>query len=215
MRRFMLVVAAAVSIPAFAATTTWDIDPAHSSAGFSVRHMMVSNVHGTFNKVTGTVMLDDKDLKNSSVEATIDTTSINTGVEKRDAHLKSPDFFDAAKFPTLTFKSTKIAKAGANKYKVQGDLTMHGVTKPATLDVTATAPVKNVMGKGWRRGVEATTKVKREDFGLTWNAPTEAGGVVVSKEVTVTIDAELVSHADETKATPGTEKAETPAAKGK
>jgi polyisoprenoid-binding protein YceI len=198
MRRTLLTaVVVALSAPAFAeSSNTWDLDPAHSAANFSIKHMMVSNVHGTFQKVSGTVTLDEKNLKQSNVEATIDVASLSTGVEKRDGHLKSPDFFDVAKFSTMTFKSTSVAKAGANKFKVVGDLTMHGVTKPVTLAVTATAAVKDMMAPAMRRGIEATTVIHRKDFGLSWNKALESGGVLVGEDVNVTIDAELVSHTE-------------------
>jgi polyisoprenoid-binding protein YceI len=173
----------------------WDIDPTHSSATFSVKHMMVSTVRGEFEKMTGTVNLDDATPSKSTVEIVIDANTINTRNAQRDAHLKSPDFFDAAKFPTLTFKSTKIDKAGKGKFKVTGDLTMHGVTKPLTLEVEGpTAAVKDMMGRQVR-GVSAKGKLSRKDWGLTWNKALEAGSVVVGDEIQIQIDAELVAKA--------------------
>ena len=188
-----------LAAPAFAAATTYELDPAHSAAHFSVKHMMVSNVRGEISGVKGTVSLDDKSLKTSTVEVTLDVSTINTREPKRDAHLKSADFFDVAKNPTITFKSTSITAAGKEKYKVVGDLTMHGETHPATLAVTATGSVKDMMGTP-RRGFEATTKLSRKTWALTWNKALEAGGVAVGDEVTVTIDGELVEKTDSTAA---------------
>jgi polyisoprenoid-binding protein YceI len=170
----------------------WEIDPAHTTAQFSVKHMMITTVRGTFDKVAGNVTLDDKDPTKSNVELTIDASTINTHEPKRDAHLKSPDFFDVAKTPNITFKSTKIDKAGKGKFKVTGDLTMRGVTKPVVLNVEGPTPeVKNPMGK-LVRGVVATGKINRKDWGLNWNKALEAGGVLVSDEVQLQVDAELV-----------------------
>jgi polyisoprenoid-binding protein YceI len=185
------VVAPAVVSPAVASAATYEIDPAHSSAQFAVKHMMVSTVRGEFTKLSGTANLDDKDLKNASVQATIDATTISTGVGKRDEHLRSPDFFDTAKFPTITFKSTSVKKAGADKYKVAGDLTLHGVTKPVVLDVESpTTEIKDPYGNT-KRGAVATTTINRKDFGLNWNTALEAGGVLVGDSVKVTIDLQL------------------------
>ncbi|ATB28131.1 YceI family protein [Melittangium boletus] len=183
--------AAVLAAPSFAFATEFEIDPAHSAASFSVRHMMVTNVRGAFSKVSGTVNVDDKDVTKSTVEATIDATTINTNEPKRDEHLKSADFFDTGKFPTITFKSTKVAKAGKG-FKVTGDLTMHGVTKPVVLDVTEglTPEAKDPWGNT-KRGATATTKVNRKDFGLAWNKALETGGVAVGEEVTITLDLEL------------------------
>jgi polyisoprenoid-binding protein YceI len=179
----------------FAATTTWDIDPSHSGAHFSVRHMMVSNVRGEFGKVTGTVQLDDKDVTKSTINAVIDASTINTRDAKRDEHLKAPDFFDVAKYPNITFKSKKVEKAGDNKLKVTGDLTMHGVTKPVVLDVeTSPNEAKDPYGN-LRRGAVATTKINRKDFGLTWNAALETGGVAVGDDVSITLDIEVTRKA--------------------
>jgi polyisoprenoid-binding protein YceI len=169
----------------------WTIDPSHSSAQFSIKHMMVSSVRGNFQKLSGNVNLDEKDLTKSSVDVTLDATSIDTREPKRDAHLKSPDFFDVAKYPTLTFKSTKIEKAGKGKFKVTGDLTMHGQTHPVTLAVEGpTAQMKTPWG-GLTRGVAATGKLNRKDWGLNWNKAVELGGVLVGDEVLLQIDAEM------------------------
>ena len=176
---------------AVAAPTAYDIDGGHSSAQFSVKHLMVSTVRGEFGKVAGALNLDDADVTKSSVEATIDAASINTRDEKRDGHLKSPEFFDTAKFPNLTFKSTKVEKAGKDKLKVTGDLTMHGVTKPVVLDVEGpTAEMKDPWGNV-KRGASGTTKISRKDFGISWNKSLDQGGVVLGDEVAITLDLEL------------------------
>jgi polyisoprenoid-binding protein YceI len=181
--------------PAMARASTWDIDPAHSTVEFSVRHMMVTTVKGQFQKVKGTVELDEKDATKSTVEVSIEAASIDTHEAKRDAHLKSADFFDAAKFPALTFKATKIEKASKGKSKVTGDLTMHGVTKPVVLTVEGpSAAIKDPYGRTVR-GVMATGKLDRKDWGMSWNKALDAGGMVVSDEVKLEINAELVERA--------------------
>jgi polyisoprenoid-binding protein YceI len=191
-----LAAAALLAAPALAGATTWDIDAAHTSAGFSVKHMMVSTVRGAFGKTTGALELDEKDVTKSTVSAVIDVSTINTREDKRDAHLKSPDFFDVAKYPNMTFKSKKVAKAGEGKLKVTGDLTIKDVTKEVVLDVElASTESKDPYGF-IRRGGTATTKINREDFGLKWNAVLETGGVAVSKEVSITIDIELTKKVD-------------------
>lgn len=182
--------ALAVFVPSVALAAQYDIDPSHSSAGFAVRHMMVTNVKGEFGKLSGTITLDEKDVSKSKVEATIDATTINTRDAKRDEHLKSPDFFDVAKFPTLTFKSTKVEKAGSG-YKVTGDLTMRGVTKSVVLEVAPLAPELKDPWGNLKTGTTVTTKLNRKDWGLNWNKALEAGGVLVGDEVTITIDLEL------------------------
>src|SRR5258707_14528321 len=174
--------------------STWEIDPAHSSARFSIRHMMISNVQGEFGKVTGTVNWDEAEVTKSTVEATIDATTINTREPKRDGHLKSPDFFDVAKYPTITFKSTSVKKVGADRLAIKGELTMHGVTKPVTLDATYTNEVKDP-GGNTRRGASARTKLNRKDFGLKWNQTVEGGGVLVGDQVDIALDLELVKKA--------------------
>lgn len=181
---------ALVALPAFAfAADTWNLDPAHTQVAFSVKHLMISTVRGEFTRTAGKVVLDEADITRSTVEATIDIASINTREEKRDAHLKSPEFFDVAKFPTMTFKSTKVVKHGGG-LKVTGDLTMHGVTRPVVLDVTGpTKEIKDPWGLA-RRGVSATAKVNRKDFGVSYGPD-----AVVSDMVTITIDAELVKEA--------------------
>ena len=190
MRRLTLVLLAALAAPAFA-QSSWEIDPAHSNVQFGVRHLMISTVRGKFTKFTATAAGDEKDAAHASVQASVDVASIDTGDEKRDAHLKTPDFFDAEKFPTITFKSTKVEAAGDRRYKLHGDLTMHGVTKPVVLDVEATPEVKGMRGET-RAGARATTKINRKDFGISWSKSMDGGGVVVGDEVEVTIDVEAV-----------------------
>jgi len=191
MKSLQIVAAAVLSVPALATAATYEIDAAHSSAQFAIKHMMVATVKGEFGKVSGTINLDDKDLKASGIEATIDAASINTRNEKRDAHLRSPDFFDVAKFPVITFKSTEVKKAGDGKYKVTGDLNMHGVSRSVVLDVVSPkSEVKDPMGN-LKRGATATATLNRKDFGLNWNKALEAGGMLVGDTVSVTIDLEL------------------------
>lgn len=182
-------------IPTIAFASAWNIDADHSNIGFKVRHLMVSNVKGVFGKVQGVVNLDDKDLTRSTVTATIDATSIDTGVAKRDTHLKSPDFLDVGRFPAMTFVSTKIARNGDDRLKVTGNLTLHGITRSVVLDVEGpSAETKDPMGN-LRRGASATTKINRKDFGLTWNKALETGGVVVGDEVTISIEVEMIKAA--------------------
>jgi polyisoprenoid-binding protein YceI len=192
MRGFpILAVAVALLSPAAVAQAVqYEIDPVHSSAQFSVRHLMISNVRGEFAKVTGTVVYDPKNPKASSVEATIDATSINTHEPKRDDQLKSPDFFDVAKYPTLSFKSTKVEPAGAGKLRVTGDLTLHGVTKQVVLEVEGPSPEVK-MGPNLKSGASASTTIDRRDFGLTWNRVLEGGGLVVGDEVKITLEIEM------------------------
>jgi polyisoprenoid-binding protein YceI len=181
--------ASLLATAALAETTEWTLDPAHSHVGFSVPHLVVSDVEGTFKKWSGKALLDEANLTKSSVEFSADVASIDTAEAKRDEHLKSPEFFDAAKFPQLTFKSTKITKGGKG-YKLTGDLTIHGVTKSVTLDATVSAPVKNPWGK-LVRAAKITGKIKRSDYGLTWNKALETGGVLVGEEVTLDVKLEL------------------------
>jgi len=194
MHHLALFLAFAFAAPALRAEK-YTIDGAHSKAQFSVRHMMVSNVRGEFTKIQGTVEYDDRNPAAIRIEAVIDAASINTGEPKRDEHLKSPDFFDVAKFPTITFRS-KSARKTADGLAVTGDLTIHGVTREVVLNVEGPTPeVKDPWGN-IRRGATATTKINRKDFGLTWNAVLETGGVVVGEEVSITIDVEAVRPAE-------------------
>lgn len=172
--------------------TQWQIDPAHSAAHFSVRHLMISNVRGEFTKLSGSAVLDQADPSKSTVEVTIQTASINTREPQRDEHLRSADFLDVANHPTITFKSKRNEAVELEYYKLTGDLTIRGVTKEVVLDVDGpTAPVKDPWGNQ-RVAVSATTKVNRQDYGVKWNATLDNGGVVVGDDVNITIDAELV-----------------------
>jgi polyisoprenoid-binding protein YceI len=188
----MLAAAFVIASASGAAAGTWTIDTAHSAAHFSVRHMMVSTVRGSFAKVEGTVELNEQDITQSVVQATIDVASINTGVEARDKHLRSADFFDVEKYPTITFRSTGSSKQADGRLKAVGDLTLHGVTREVTLDVE---PLSEVVpdGRGGRRtGTSANGRINRKDFGLTWNRVLETGGLAVGEEVAITIDIQLV-----------------------
>ena len=180
----------AVAVPQ-TQTTTWNIDPVHSVAEFKVKHMMISNVKGQFTAVSGALKLDPADIANSGIEATIDAASINTREAQRDAHLKSPDFFDVEKFPTLAFRSTKVRKTDG-ELAVEGELTIHGVTRQVEFAVEGpTEPVKDPWGNT-RIGLSATTKINRKDYGLTWNAALETGGILVGDEVAITLDVQFV-----------------------
>lgn len=174
------------------ALTSWNIDPAHSSAEFKVRHMMISNVKGRFSGLSGELKLDEDDYTRSSVEASIPSTSIRTGDESRDEHLKGEEFLDVQQFPALTFKSAKIRSIGGHDYEVTGDLTIHGVAKSVTLTVNdVSGPSNDPWGKQ-RIGLSASTKINRKDFGLAWTVSLESGGFLVGDEVTITVDVELV-----------------------
>ena len=171
----------------------WTIDRAHSAAQFSVRHLMVSTVRGHFGRLTGTVRYDSAKPADASVQAEVDVSTIDTREAKRDAHLKSADFFDAANHPTITFKSTKVEPAGAGKLKVTGDLTIRGTTKQAVFDVEGLSePIKD--RGGLRMGATATAKINRKDFGIVWNRLMEAGGATVGDQVTITLDVELTQR---------------------
>lgn len=172
----------------------WVIDGSHSNVSFTVKHMMITNVRGEFTKLDGKVTWDPAKPEATQIEATIDVSSINTREEKRDGHLKSPDFFDAEKFPTITFKSNSVKSKGGGDLAVTGDLTIHGVTKQVVLDVEgASGPSTDPFGNV-RVGATATTKIKRDDFGLVWNAALEAGGVLVGSDVKITIDISLIKQ---------------------
>jgi polyisoprenoid-binding protein YceI len=178
--------------PPRTSTTTWNIDPAHTAAEFKVKHMMIANVKGHFAKVSGVLIRDESDPANDRVEATIDAASLHTRDEQRDAHLKSADFFHVEKFPTLHFKSTAVKVTGEGELSVEGDLTIHGVTRKVRFAVEGpTPPAKDPWGNT-RIGLSATTKISRKDFGLTYNAALETGGVLVGDEVTITLDAQFV-----------------------
>lgn len=173
--------------------STYQIDPSHSTASFSIKHMMIAKVHGGFEKMSGKLSYDPQNVANSSVEVAIETASINTREPQRDTHLKSPDFFDVEKYPQITFKSKQVEAAGEH-LKVVGDLTIHGVTKQVTLDMeTPSEEVKDPWGNT-KMGVSGTTKIKRKDFGLTWNAALEAGGVLVGDDVAITLEVQFVKQ---------------------
>ena len=189
MSRYLVVITAAIALTlsALGQAKTWQIDPNHSSAQFSVRHMGISTVRGAFTKVSGTATYDPADPGKTALEATIDASSVDTHVEKRDNDLRSPNYFEVAKYPTLTFKSTKVEAAGPGKLKVTGDLTIHGVTKQVVLDVDGpSAPVQDPKGN-LHMGASATTKINRKDFGVN------GGGGLVGNDIPITIDVELVT----------------------
>ena len=194
MKRFITTVSTiiALSLPGLAAASSWTIDQDHSNVGFKVKHLMISNVKGEFRNFNGTLEIDDKDVTKSKVVVNIDTPSITTGVTKRDDHLKSPDFFDVAKYPVMTFVSKRVQKAGNDKLKVYGDLTLHGVTREVVLDVEGPTRGYKDRSGNIKRGVSATTRINRKDYGLTWNAAIESGGVAVGDEVTISLEVELL-----------------------
>jgi polyisoprenoid-binding protein YceI len=175
-----------------AATTAWNIDPAHSAAEFKVKHMMISNVKGSFTGLSGVLTEHTTDSTLSFIEASIPVVTVTTGDAQRDGHLKSADFFEAEKYPTLDFKSTKVVRKGDAEYDVTGDLTIHGVTKPVTFAVEGpSAPGKDPWGNT-KIGLSATTKINRKDFGLGWNAALETGGFLVGEEVSINLEVQFI-----------------------
>ena len=175
--------------------TQWQIDSAHSAAHFSVRHMMIANVRGEFTKLSGSALINAADPAKSTVEATIEAASVNTREPQRDEHLRSADFFDVAKFPTLSFRSKRAESLGGDNLKLTGDLTIHGVTREVSFDVEGpTASVKDPYGNV-RVGIVASTKIGRKDFGLAFNPMLETGGVLIGDEIKITIEAELIQQA--------------------
>ena len=184
--------AAAIALPASAGTTTYQIDPRHSSAGFGVTHLMISTVRGEFHGVTGTVTVDDSDISKSSVNVTIDATTLDTREPDRDKHLKSEAFFDVAKYPTITFQSTRIERNNDGSLKITGDLTIRGVTKSAVLTASVPKPpIKDPWGLQ-RTAASASTRINRQEFGVAWNQKLDSGGVVVGDDVTITLDVEMI-----------------------
>jgi polyisoprenoid-binding protein YceI len=179
------------AVPSIDTRTTWAIDPVHSSVEFAVRHLMITTVKGRFTDVQGTVVLDDANPADATAEITIAVASIDTREPQRDAHLRAADFFEADTYPTITFRSRSVRAVSSEGFKLVGDLTIHGVTREITLDVTAEGRSKDPWGAK-RAGYSATTKIKRSDFGLTWNQLLEAGGVAVSDDVKITLDIQLV-----------------------
>ena len=173
------------------AVENWDFDLVHSSVGFWVRHLMVSKVHGRFNKWSGSLAIDEANPASSKVAVKIETASVDTREEKRDGHLRSADFFESDKFPTMDFTSTSVSKSGDAEYTVVGDLTIHGVTKPVTLKVESAGRTKDPWG-GERAGFSATTSIHRKDFGLHYNQVLEAGGVVIGDKIEIAIEIEGV-----------------------
>lgn len=186
----LLVLALLVAAGASAQAEPWAIDRGHSAASFSVRHLGVSTVRGTFTNITGTILIDDKNIANSSVDVAIDATTVNTQNERRDLHLKSADFFDVEKYAVMTFKSKKVESAGAGRLRVTGDFTLHGMTKEIVLEVENLTPATAMPRGGPKRGASATTKINRRDFGLVWGTVTE-GIAQVSDDVNIIIDLEL------------------------
>jgi len=185
MKKLLLLAVLVFGTYAFAETQTWQIDPAHSAAKFSVRHLGISTVRGGFEKTSGTVAYDPADLSKTAIDATIDTASVNTRIQMRDNDLKGPNFFDVTKFPTITFKSKKVESAGQGKLRVTGDLTMHGVTKEAVLDVDGpSAPITDPYGNS-RMGASASTKINRRDFGVNGAA------TAVGDEIEIVLDIEM------------------------
>ena len=194
MRRLMLVSAIALSlaVPVHAPAATWDLDPNHTAIQFKVRHLVVSNVRGNFEKFSGTVVYDEADVTKSSADVTVDLASVNTRVEKRDNDLRSPNFFDVAKYPRMTFRSKRVEKLQDGRLRMIGDLTIHGVTREVPLDVEGpTQAIKDPQGNT-RVGGQATAKINRKDFGLSWHKVLEGGGLVVGDDVEITIDVEIV-----------------------
>jgi polyisoprenoid-binding protein YceI len=195
-RRLSILTAGALlsCLPGRAATSTWKLDPRHSAAQFSVKHMGISTVRGGFSKVDGTVQYDEQDVTKSTVEVTIDVSTVDTREPARDKDLRSDHFFDVEHFPTMTFKSTKVEQLAAGKLKVTGDLTIRGTTKQVVLDVDGpSAPIKDSWGNQ-RSAINATTRINRQDFGVKWNATLDNGGVVVSDDVNINIDAEMTKQ---------------------
>lgn len=187
-----LIALVTLALPAIGSASTWTIDPEHSYVGFKVRHLMVANVKGNFTTFNGTVELDDKDVAKSKVSVNIDTNSIDTNVQKRDEHLRSADFLDVAQYPAMTFASKKITRNGKDRLAIIGDLTLRGVTREVVLDAEALSPeIKDPWGN-IRRGTTAATTINRKDFGLTWNAALETGGVVVGDEVDILLEIEMI-----------------------
>ncbi|MGB7631498.1 MAG: YceI family protein [Candidatus Deferrimicrobium sp.] len=197
MRRRILLAAALLSLlaPGLLHAAPWQFDPAHTGVHFKVRHLMISSVRGEFEKVSGKILYDEADVTKSSADVTIDAASINTRVAKRDDHLRSPDFIDAAKYPTITFTSKRVERAGVGTLTMTGDLTIRGVTKEVVLTVEGPTPAIMDPGGNYRVGGQATTKIDRRDFGLVWNKVVEAG-VVVGDEIEITIDVEIYKKPD-------------------
>jgi len=179
-------------VPVLASGGTFQIDPAHSSFQFKIRHLTVSNVKGEFTKSSGTVTMDDNDPTNLTVSLTIEAASVDTAHAKRDEHLRSPDFFDVAKYPAITFVSKKVSKASNGKLKVIGDLTIHGATREIAVDVEGPTPEIKDPGGIMRRGATGTTRINRKDFGILWSKVLDNGGLVVGEDVDISIEIEMI-----------------------
>jgi len=195
MKRFLaLITAFALLAPLNVLAAAYNLDPYHTSIQFKVKHLMINNVKGVFDRFSGIVYIDEKDISKSKVDVSIEMASVNTNIAKRDDHLRSPDFFDVAKFPTMKFVSTKVEKAGADILKVTGNLTIKGVTKPVIMNVEGpTGEIKGPQGE-IRRGASASAKLNRHDFGVSWSKKLDGGGLVVADDVFITIDTELVKQ---------------------
>lgn len=193
MKRFLVfILSLALLAPLNVLAATYSLDPAHTTIGFKVKHLMITNVKGVFERFTGAVVIDEKDITKSKVNVSIEIASINTNIAKRDEHLRSGDFFDAAKYPVMTFDSTKVERTGADKLKVTGNLTVRGVTKQVVMTVEGpTGEMKSPFGD-LRRGASAAATINRQDFGVSWNKKLDGGGFVVGDDVLVSIDTELV-----------------------
>jgi len=174
------------ALPGFAQTVTWQVDPAHTASQFAIKHLGISTVRGQFNKTTGQIQLDEKDISKSQLEVTVDTTTLDTRIEARDKDVKGPNYLDVEKFPAMTFKSKQITAAGPGKLKLTGDLTIHGVTKEVTFDVDGPSPAIKGPGGFPRRGASATTRINRKDFGIN------GGGAFVGDDVDIIIDMEFI-----------------------
>lgn len=184
---------AITTLAASAQVSKWQIDPAHSEADFTIRHMGISNVHGRFGNINGALTLDEKDITKSSTNATVDITTVDTGVAQRDTHLKSSDFFDAARYPQMTFVSKSLSNSNG-QLQLTGDLTLHGVTKPVTLALEGPSKEQTDPYGKVRRAFSATTTIHRQDFGLTWNGNLKSGDAVLGDDVKVELDIELIKQ---------------------
>lgn len=194
MKRYARILAAGLMLllPKLALASTWNIDPDHSSIGFSIRHLTISNVKGNFDKFSGTVNLDDKNITASKVTATIDASSIDTRVQKRDDHLRSTDFFDVAKYPEITFVSKRWSRTANGTLKVSGDLTMHGITRAVVLDVAPFSPETRDPWGNTRRGTTAKATINRKDFGIDWNKNLDTGGLMIGDQVEISLEIEMI-----------------------
>lgn len=188
----VLLVCMALGMPLIAAAATYQLDADHSSIQFKIRHLTVSNVTGTFNKFKGSASLEGEDPSTLKAEVTIEAASVDTGHEKRDEHLRNPDFLDTAKYPTITFLSKKVTKGDPGKLKVVGDLTLHGVTREITVDLEGPTPEIRDPWGNFRRGATGSARIDRRDFGITWNKVLDSGGLVVGNEVTIYVEIEWV-----------------------